>query len=109
MEYPVLITWLNDFMRKSLVCDLVEPFRVLIDTQVRKAINLKQCKEDDFLVENGRYLLKWEKNAEYISWLAKPLMDNKEEIHAFIQSYYRSFMKGRTAEGFPSYTYGENV
>ena len=99
----------NFYMRKSLVCDLVEPFRVLIDTQVRKAINLKQCREEDFIIENGRYLLKWEKNAEYISWLAKPLMDNREEIHAYIQSYYRSFMKNKPAEDFPIFTYGDNV
>ena len=95
------------YMRKSLVCDLVEPFRVLIDAQVRKAINLKQCKETDFLIENGRYTLKWEKNAEYIGWLARPLMDNKVEIHAYIQTYYRSFMKQKPAEDFPVFNLGD--
>lgn len=89
------------YMRKSLACDLVEPFRVLIDAQIRKAVNLKQCKEEDFLKSNGRYLLKWEKNAEYISWLAQPLIVHKSDIHSYIQSYYRAFMKHNPATAFP--------
>lgn len=44
------------YMRKSLVCDLVEPFRVLIDRQIKKSINLAQCKEDDFALINNKYL-----------------------------------------------------
>lgn len=91
----------NFYMRKSLVCDIVEPFRPLIDTQIRKAINLRQCSEDDFLVDQGRYLLRREKNAEYTSWLAKPIMENKEDIHLYIQSYYRAFMKNKPLTDFP--------
>jgi CRISPR-associated protein Cas1 len=33
------------YMRKSLVCDLQEPFRPIIDYATRKAVNLKQIKE----------------------------------------------------------------
>ena len=95
----------NFYMRKSLVCDIVEPFRVLIDARIRKSINLKQCKEEDFIIENGRYLLKWEKNAEYVSWLAEPIMTNKMELHSYIQSYYRSFMKQKPADEYPVYVY----
>ena len=93
-------------MRKSLVCDLVEPFRVLIDAQIRKAINLKQCSEDDFIIDNGRYILKYEKNAEYISWLAKPIMEHKSDLHSYIQAYYRAFMKHKPESDFPVYEYG---
>lgn len=32
------------YMRKSLVCDIMEPIRLIIDYEVRKAINLGQCK-----------------------------------------------------------------
>ena len=32
------------YMRKSLVCDIMEPIRPIIDYEVRKAINLGQCK-----------------------------------------------------------------
>lgn len=97
----------NFYMRKSLVCDIVEPFRVLIDQQIKKAINLKQCKEEDFIVDNGRYALKWEKNAEYVRWLVRPIMENKSEIHRYVQSYYRAFMKHRRAEEFPLFRLGE--
>ena len=95
----------NFYMRKSLVCDIVEPFRCLIDYQVRKAINLRQCKEEDFLIENGQYRLRWEKNADYISWIAKPLIESKSEIHAYVQSYYRCFMKHKPAKEFPVYSF----
>ena len=89
------------YMRKSLVCDLMEPFRVLIDKQVRKSINLKQCQEEDFSVINGRFLLKWEKNAEYISFLMKPLLEYKMDIFLYVQGYYRAFMKNKKIEEYP--------
>lgn len=93
----------NFYMRKSLVCDVIEPFRPLIDAQVRTAISLKQCKEDDFTVDNGRYVLKWKKNPEYISWLIKPIMEEKEPIYRYIQSYYRAFARQLPASDFPIY------
>ena len=95
----------NFYMRKSLVCDIIEPFRCIVDAQIRKAISLRQCKEEDFIVENGRYSLKWEKNFEYISWLAKPIIEHKSDIHSYIQSYYRAFMKHKPAENFPEFLY----
>lgn len=49
------------YKRKSLVCDIVEPFRPLIDKQVKKAINLGQCKEEDFAQINNKYLLEWKR------------------------------------------------
>ena len=36
------------YMRKSLVCDLMEPMRPIVDYAIRKAINLGQCKKEDF-------------------------------------------------------------
>lgn len=33
------------YMRKSLVCDLMEPMRPIVDYAIRKAINLGQCKK----------------------------------------------------------------
>lgn len=92
------------YMRKSLVCDLMEPMRPLIDLQVRKAINLGQCKEIDFQIINKRFLLPWKENPKYLSFLMKPIIDNKDEIFLFIQQYYRSFMKEREAEDFPVFT-----
>lgn len=98
----------NFYMSKSLVCDIVEPFRVLMDKAIHNAINLKQCKREDFVIQNGRYILKWEKNAEYIKWLSTPLMENKKEIHLYIQNYYRAFVRRKDIENFPVYLYGES-
>ena len=82
------------YMRKSLTCDLMEPMRPLIDLTVRKAINLKQFKEDDFGVYyNNQYSLSYNKSAKYIEIFMETLMDNKEEMFLFIQNYYRNFMK----------------
>lgn len=91
------------YMRKSLVCDLVEPFRVMIDSRTKKAINLKQFKKEDFNVNNLRYELKWEKSPEYVSVFLKEILSRKEEIFSYIQSYYRCFMKGKPASEFPMY------
>lgn len=56
------------YMRKSLVCDIVEPFRVLIDDAVKKAINLKQIKEEDFIVIQNQYRLKWEHSPNMLAF-----------------------------------------
>lgn len=82
------------FKRKSLVCDVMEPFRCIIDMRVRKALNLGQIKKEDFNIVKGEYLLKFEKYSEYSALFLQDLVDRKLEIFKFIQSYYRAFMKG---------------
>ncbi len=90
----------NFYMRKSLVCDLIEPFRVIIDLQVRKGINLKQFKEEDFLIFNNQYVLKWEKSREYTAIFLRCIMDYKEDIFIYIQNYYRHYINKKT---YPKY------
>lgn len=89
------------YMRKSLVCDLIEPFRPIIDYTVRKAINLNQIKEDDFRVYNKRYVLEWKKSPEYTQIFLKAILEYKKEIFLFIQGYYRAFMKQKDVNEFP--------
>ncbi len=89
------------YMRKSLVCDLVEPFRPLIDHEIKKAVNLRQIKEDDFLIFNNQYKLKWTETARYIEFLMAPILENKEGIFAYIQGYYRAFMKELPINEYP--------
>ena len=95
------------YMRKSLVCDMVEPFRPLIDWQVRKAVNLGQCKPEDFNISNGRYLLNISKNKDYLSFLMKPLLNAKEQIFIYFQKFYRAFMKNKQASDFPTFRIGD--
>lgn len=89
------------YMRKSLVCDLMEPMRCLIDLQVRKSINYGQIKMDHFLVKEHKYVLKWEFSAKYTQLLVEPILKHKEEIFIYIRDYYRAVMKGLTAEDYP--------
>ena len=93
------------YMRKSLVCDLMEPFRPIIDTQIRKSINLKQFSESDFNFRNGAYVLNWDFNKKYVSILLDAILKYKTEIFTFIQSYYRNFMKGKSAEEFTCFSW----
>ncbi len=89
------------FKRKSLICDFIEPFRPIIDYKIRKMYSLSQVKSDDFINENGRYRLNWKDNAKYMNLFIEEIIENKELIFRFIQSYYRWFMKGARLEKFP--------
>ena len=46
------------FKRKSLVCDLIEPFRCIIDHATLLAFNRKQFTSQDFTVNKQEYRLK---------------------------------------------------
>lgn len=91
------------YRRKSLVCDLVEPFRPLIDLSVRKGINLNQICENDFEIINHKYVLSWKKSPKYASVLMAPIVKNKSAIFSYLQKYYRAFMKQSNVDGFPEY------
>ncbi len=94
------------YMRKSLVCDIMEPFRVLIDMQVRKSINLGQFKEEDFMVFNNRYNLEYKNSKKYSGVFVKVMLDNREEMFRYIQSYYRYFMRMKSGSKMPYYIEG---
>ena len=91
------------YMRKSLTCDIMEPFRPLIDWTVRKAVNLGQCKPEHFNVVNGRYLLDIRHNKDYVSFLMKPLLESREEMFVYVQRYYRFFMGRRSCSECPEF------
>ncbi len=93
------------YQRKSLVCDIVEPFRPIIDARLRKAYRLNQINEKDFYVTKGKYSL-FGKNAKpYIKWIMETILENKIEVFLYIQSYYRAFMKDLPIEQFPIFKY----
>lgn len=91
------------YMRKSLVCDLMEPFRPIVDWRVRIGINLGQFKAEDFVEIKDQWQLEYRKSAEYASVFMTDIMDNKETIFLYIRSYYRAFMKSKPADEFPFY------
>lgn len=94
------------YMRKSLVCDLVEPFRPLIDLRIRKAISLGQCKESDFEVKNHAYVLKREEQKRYTLFLLEPIIENQMELYAYVKQYYQCFMRNAPIEQYPYFEMG---
>ncbi|GBU20402.1 CRISPR-associated endonuclease Cas1 [Fibrobacteres bacterium R8-0-B4] len=91
------------FKRKSLVCDLIEPFRCLIDQQVRKAFNTCQCKNEDFDLHKNEYVLKYDRNAEYVKMFYNILVERKNDIFIYMQKYYRAFMRQRESSYYPRF------
>ena len=89
------------FHRKSLVCDLEEPFRPIIDAAILKALNLGQVNEKDFWKNQNQFILPWKNSKKYVELILKAIMEYKNEIFIYLQSYYRSFMRDRAAEEFP--------
>ncbi len=92
------------YQRKSLVCDLVEPFRPLIDQRIRKAHKLGQIHEEDFSFINGQYRIFGKQSQPYVAFLLTSLLDHKQEIFLYIQSYYRAFMQGKAIDQYPVFT-----
>jgi CRISPR-associated protein Cas1 len=95
----------NFYQRKSLVCDMVEPFRIIIDRQLKNASNLNQINEADFNFEYGRYNLKYDKSKTYTQWMVKSVLDYKEDIFKYVQQYYRWFMKNKPIDEFPQFIF----
>ena len=91
------------FKRKSLICDLMEPFRCIIDNTVRTAFNRKQCSEKDFRNEKGEWRLKYDKYKDYNKLFFDALIPYKTEVFKYVQSYYRCFMQGKTIDYYPKF------
>jgi CRISPR-associated protein Cas1 len=91
------------YQRKSLVCDIVEPFRCIIDKQLRKAYNLGQIKEEDFTLFRNQYQLKPEMSKEYTRWLMLAIIEHKEAIFYYCRDYYRAFIREKTMEMYPTF------
>jgi len=80
------------YERKSLVCDLVEPFRCIMDKTIRKIYNLGQVDEKDFEFQKWEYNLNRENRKKYIKFFLEAIMENKEWIFLYIKNYYRAIM-----------------
>ena len=91
------------FKRKSLVCDIMEPFRPIIDKAIRTAWNRKQFSEKDFDVRKGEYILKREKNGDYCHVFFDAMIPYKIAVFKYVQSYYRCFMGCKSVVNYPSF------
>lgn len=89
------------YKRKSLVCDIIEPFQPIVDYKIRKIINLGQTKDYEFYVQNNQYQLNWKDSNRFVLLILEEIMQYKICIFRYIQQYYRWFMKGKSIEFFP--------
>lgn len=89
------------YKRKSLVCDLVEPFRPIVDSRIRKAYNMGQVNEKDFHINQGQYRLFGKNSTKYTTFLLEELVSYKQEIFLYIQEYYRCFMRDKEVVDYP--------
>lgn len=89
------------YQRKSLVCDLVEPFRPIIDQAIRNAYNLGQINEKDFSLVQNQYRIIGKPAQPYIALLLKAILAEKDIIFLYIQSYYRAFMQDKAISEYP--------
>lgn len=97
------------YQRKSLVCDIVEPFRCIVDKQLKNAYNLGQIKKDDFELQRDQYTLKLKKSKEYTSWLLQAIIEYKEDIFLYTQSYYRAFIRQKQITSYPLFSIKQPV
>lgn len=95
------------YMRKSLTCDMMEPFRCIIDWRVRKGIHLGQFKKEDFMEIDHQWQLEYKKSAQYTSIFLEDILKNKDSIFLYVRSYYRAFMKDKSIENYPIYDISE--
>ena len=93
------------FKRKSLVCDLMEPFRCIIDHALLLAFNRKQFSEKDFTLIKQEYHLKYEKCADYYRVFYDELIARKMDIFKFVQQYYRCFMGCKSVKEYPIFEF----
>lgn len=93
------------FKRKSLVCDLIEPFRCIIDHAVLLAFNRKQFSEKDFILQKHEYRLKHERCADYYRVFYDALIAHKADFFKYVQQYYRCFMGCKSVKYYPNFKF----
>ncbi len=93
------------FQRKSLVCDIMEPMRPIIDYQLLKSFHLKQIKEKDFIFQNGRFAFKdgFKTSKVYSSIFLTAINDRREDIYSYILDFYHYSMDDSKYK-FPYFT-----
>lgn len=82
------------FQRKSLVCDVIEPMRPMIDYKILKSYNLGQIKEPDFVYVNGHYDFRngYKTSKEYSLLFFEEISENKDKIYNYIYQFYKYCM-----------------
>ena len=93
------------YKRKSLVCDLIEPFRCIIDHACLLAFHRRQFKKADFIIHKKEYRLKYDRCADYYRVFCDSLIPRRKDIFLFVQAYYRAFMGRKSQGSYPKFDF----
>lgn len=93
------------FKRKSLVCDLIEPFRCIIDHTILLAFHRGQFKTSDFVKTKHIYKLRHDRYMDYYRIFYGALIEHKTDFFQFVQKYYRCFMGCKSVFTYPTFIY----
>lgn len=93
------------FQRKSLVCDVIEPMRPIIDYQLLKSFHLKQIDEKDFVFNNSRFEFKkgFKSYKIYSSIFLEAIDSKREDIYSYALNFYRHVMNDKKY-AFPKFS-----
>ena len=80
------------FARRSLVCDLMEPFRYLIDNRTRTALTLKIITPKDFKHLEGRVATDWKTSSKLTQLYAEEVLEARTAILRYVQGFYKHVM-----------------
>ncbi len=76
------------FQRKSLACDMMEPFRCIIEKALFKMHTLGQFDKKDFGYKQGQYYLSYKNSGKYAKIFLQEILRYKMDIYHYIRNYY---------------------
>jgi CRISPR-associated protein Cas1 len=80
------------FARRSLVCDLMEPFRCLIDNRTRTAMSLGMVTSDMFKYGKYGVYTEWKNSSKLTKLYAEAVMEQRVAIFLYVQDFYKHMM-----------------
>jgi len=76
------------FQRKSLSCDMMEPFRCIIDKALVKMHTLEQFDKKDFGYRQGQYYLSYKNSGKYAKIFLQEILRYKMDIYHYVRDHY---------------------
>lgn len=89
------------FARRSLVCDLMEPFRCIIDNRTRTALTLKIVTPQDFKMSEYGLTTSWQVSSKLTHLYAEEVLQQRTAILRYVQGFYKHIMQ--TENPLPAY------
>lgn len=94
------------FQRRSLACDIMEPFRFIVERQILKSFNLKHIQLKDFQFKNGKFELKSKENYKYCKIFCESILEHRTEIYEYIKRFYYCMLNDK--QSYPVFVLKDN-